>query len=1104
MALGNLGRATVRTSNRDGGSRARITPKPALTSYGLNTAESSTKSEIDGENRAKGSVEAEHDGSHPKDEIEDSSYPLFNLRDHLGEAKAQEQRHPSLSSFKAEIEDSFELKGTVHLPRALGFSVEILPSSDFDRSQYLECCGSITSDTHLDTQSLYSDDSDPEDSTFLVGDLPGGHALVSVPLRIDPETIIPDSQPLPSPLNHFIISSSASASRKLETLHPATGIARDPHLIIHWSSSEEHVRNPNSKSFVASPAARIEVPATSLAAVKVSQESRSITDTVNGLSGFFVPTSSQLPGGTSASAGRKVSLGSQEQVKEATSSSTPNSWLTVSKPILIAPVLSSSSQVDLLSKDTGSGNAYPERQSQGQDSNNTEQGSTSWSNSVGPRPSQSVGSSLPLPPFHNSPTTLNSNPSPATEQPPVDPTIPESGQRSFNGNLESTTNQGSNDILAFQTQVPLSYPTSTPENSRVEHKADADLAAPSHDHYGESTELAEERAASPLADIDIIDHSVGTPAEIWQGGQIVSRIQSPCSQLTSNQDQGDLDRGECSQLTSDQDQGDLDCGESCPLSSSLLRSELLESVEARYFTNASELLTPKQETMTEVPRSSSAPSGTSLKERLRALRAASAAARHSEGSSSNAPSTRSTSVIPAFASERLPELNNHPSSAPTQGLIVDIDRNGTGQGVQALSQVMAGLSQSSDSFALIGVPSLGKDEFIVPLPMWGRVRNYYRQAVWNHKDDIEAFMLTRTPQENLKNRMKEMINCVQNFTIHADLEDPTALVEPSGLSPETEADWAKICSAKFEFLSRLLVAVSHLNIQIAILAKPGPLLNIVENFLRGHDVSCMRADTQTRSDSSADSNVHVTLYPTGPQGARMIVGRVQAVIGLDSTFDVNEKHVATMRSHVSQIDELVPAIHLIVTNTAEHIERCLTDDLDPTLRLQLLVCCIARARHDVGRLPTGCPNPIDAAELIAQHLGHLDCPMARWPLPPLGEVAGTKEILEDLASGGEDQATQQPDETEAEMENAPPSRKRSLVSGAIRFNGDVVNILQQSPTDEAAEPCKKQRRQLAPDALTGAETVESKDGYESSNEMRQTIAQVRRIPSVVLPPRSHE
>jgi len=73
-----------------------------------------------------------------------------------------------------------------------------------------------------------------------------------------------------------------------------------------------------------------------------------------------------------------------------------------------------------------------------------------------------------------------------------------------------------------------------------------------------------------------------------------------------------------------------------------------------------------------------------------------------------------------------------------------------------------------------------------------------------------------------------------------------------------------------------------------------------------------------------------------------------------------------LRTHVTNVGQLAPVIHLLVYNSAEHIDRCISTTLESVDRMRRIVSCLTQAGDEVGQLlPDEASAPAAAEEVAA-------------------------------------------------------------------------------------------------------------------------------------------
>lgn len=323
----------------------------------------------------------------------------------------------------------------------------------------------------------------------------------------------------------------------------------------------------------------------------------------------------------------------------------------------------------------------------------------------------------------------------------------------------------------------------------------------------------------------------------------------------------------------------------------------------------------------------------------------------STGTKSPGQSRIETQSLEIAANVPLPLLFHQ--SVPTSSTVP----NGppSSEELSSLSQVVTSLRPSH----------LGPMEFVVPLGMNTRVRDQYISIMKYYHRSIEDSQKERVSDDVLS-QIRLMLDRLNRVTTHMDLDtgDDTSQED---VPAENLAMWAMNCSEKFRFLHHLFDALRNKNLHLAIVAKAGQLLDIVETFLKGNHVAYKRPDMLSKSNPKhVKSRLEVTLLPSGTEGSTSLPGGANLVIALDGSFCAHDAQVMKLRTHVTNVGQLAPVIHLLVYNSAEHIGRCISTTLDSVDRMRRIVSCLTQAGDEVGQLlPDESSTPAAAEEVAA-------------------------------------------------------------------------------------------------------------------------------------------
>ena len=267
----------------------------------------------------------------------------------------------------------------------------------------------------------------------------------------------------------------------------------------------------------------------------------------------------------------------------------------------------------------------------------------------------------------------------------------------------------------------------------------------------------------------------------------------------------------------------------------------------------------------------------------------------------------------------------------------------------------------------LSLPPMKPTDHVILLPLASMVRNVYKATITNRRRDILAFVNSEEIDPDMLEQMDAMVEELKMLTDHQDLIADASLTQ-STVPDEHQAKWAETCSTKCLFIRYLLDGLRREEKHVAILARPGRMLDILESIFKVNSFIYERPDRQSRSNNRAVGPLRVTLLPTGLDGGQYVVNRADAVIAFDETFRVSERYSKVLRTHLYESGKLSPLISLMVAYSAEHIEFCLPKFDDPIERKICLVNFIAQKREKLGELDEGLLWPQQAAAAVAQYL----------------------------------------------------------------------------------------------------------------------------------------
>ena len=260
--------------------------------------------------------------------------------------------------------------------------------------------------------------------------------------------------------------------------------------------------------------------------------------------------------------------------------------------------------------------------------------------------------------------------------------------------------------------------------------------------------------------------------------------------------------------------------------------------------------------------------------------------------------------------------------------------------------------------------NLGPREFVVTLPMQPRILSQYVDTIEYYPQAIRRTMTEERIGEDIVESLNTLLYRLSNVATHIGLEGggPSSQEE---VKPEEEALYAELSSEKFKFLGHLLALTEENQIHIAVVAKPGHLLDIIEMFLKGKNVSYVRPDTKTngfqQQGPGSFGSQRVSIIPSGEA---ISFPPVQLIIAFDETFNAKYTHLTRLREHKASGDQLTPVIRLVVYSSVEHLDLCLARSLEPIDRIRKLIFYVWHTQRSVGQLELDEPGPAACAQEV--------------------------------------------------------------------------------------------------------------------------------------------
>ena len=269
--------------------------------------------------------------------------------------------------------------------------------------------------------------------------------------------------------------------------------------------------------------------------------------------------------------------------------------------------------------------------------------------------------------------------------------------------------------------------------------------------------------------------------------------------------------------------------------------------------------------------------------------------------------------------------------------------------------------------------------------MQPRILDQYIETIKYYGKAIKKNMTEDSISRDVAEQLNTLLNRLGNVSAHIGLEGGGSSSQEQ-VNAEDEALYSESSSEKFKFLGHLLALTKDSDLHIALVAKPGHFLDIIEMYLKGKKIPYSRPDTLSRSDPSiAKGRVEVSVIPSGEEGAETLPRSADLVVALDETFNARDSQVRDLRKHMTIADRLAPVIRLVIYASVEHFDLCLPRSLEPIDRLRKLIFCMWETQRYVGHLEPSEPVASVCAEGVAAFL-KAGAQETFWTLPSIRPI----------------------------------------------------------------------------------------------------------------------
>lgn len=353
-------------------------------------------------------------------------------------------------------------------------------------------------------------------------------------------------------------------------------------------------------------------------------------------------------------------------------------------------------------------------------------------------------------------------------------------------------------------------------------------------------------------------------------------------------------------------------------------------------------------------------------------------------------------------------------------------------------------------------------------------------------------------------QMRQLIHRLNDTTTHLDLglDGPATQSSDNAVN---EATWTYYASSKFAFLYHLIELLRYQGCYIAIIAKEGLTLDLLEKYMKANHVDYRRlpgfdAASTTRIEGSTGL-IRMDLIASGSDFERAVTRRPTMIIAFDTSFDVQDTQVRQIRERSSSDGSLVPIIYPMIINSAEHVDICIPKGMPSPQRFQMVVQTTFRARDGLGGGPVIITSPssgdlssstsLNAFVALKKSLGkrfHMTAEAvaraavsdnfdSNWVIPP---AVLELEPLSDPSSGLNTARSTTPQS----RAGTPSVQKRLLVSrSTVVLFSNLTHSQERDSTSSVSS--KRQRRTPAPDLTQLSDSIQ--DSQSQMDDLRVAL-----------------
>lgn len=290
---------------------------------------------------------------------------------------------------------------------------------------------------------------------------------------------------------------------------------------------------------------------------------------------------------------------------------------------------------------------------------------------------------------------------------------------------------------------------------------------------------------------------------------------------------------------------------------------------------------------------------------------------------------------------------------------------------------------------------LEHNEFVVPLFIEGRQKDTYTAYIDRNKTLLNNVVFQLEDSVSIESELLESAENLLTYMkavethpdlIYAEAESATRFETQSATDVQHGAQFGIENSVKFKFLHELFnhLREEHVHVVLLLDQENDALLNILMNSFAAASLD-FKMPTKGYQSHASDDALTITIFPSVASLVLRPADLTICLDGVQSAAKIRESNWAMASG------KPVPVLHLVIPQTAGHIERYIPATKKKTNRIWTILNGLAQIsrRFELGKpIDEETPKAAEAARLIASWLlAEDDGPQTEWPLPSIGNAS---------------------------------------------------------------------------------------------------------------------